>query len=232
MAIKNATITLQISLERTWGSIGNWDNHPQVVWGPMVDVSGSVANNTTQVNGTTSLAVTGTLVSSPDNIVRGTKTFAVTASISTGSKTRLRGSPISMSSPTSTVTVGRNILGPQATFNTQATMSVFASNTVRGTKTLSATTNIPNAGGGRIHASPNVAMTTPNILLSAGVLRLVMQNVKRTFVVPPEITTYTIQPLTRVNTIDAEIRSFKLPKLTRNIKVKEEIREYATNYRF
>ena len=127
--------------------------------------------------------------------------------------------------------MANNVLGPQATLTTQASITAFASNTVRGTKTLSSTASITRAGGGRIHASPNSSMSLPSITLSAGVLRLLMQNLKRTITVEPTITSYSIPAATRVNTVDAEIRGFKLPKETRVAKVKEEIREYATNYR-
>jgi hypothetical protein len=273
MAIKNGSASFLLSLEYTWEHSGTWADHPQEIWGPMLDVSTTVFDNTTQVNGshtlgepyleasyveggylrdisdnqqtilqeasakvfrrsTISLTVSTTQTASAINTVSATATLTTTASISTGTKTRIRTSPVTLTAPTATVTVAKNILGPQATLTTQASMSVSAVNTVRGTITLSATASISRAGGGRIHASPNVSMSSPTFTVTVGRIKIIFRNLKRTYYIPAPKTTYTIQPLTRVNTTDAEIRSIKIPKLTRNIKVKEEIREYATNYRF
>ena len=195
--------------------------------GEYVDQSYSVSDYVENYNDNIQNIVTGTSALR----FRGSPVSLSTTIQTQASALRLRGSPITLTTPNIQLSVGKRFRGSPINLTVQASLSASTNNTVRGSSTLDTVTSIPNAGGGRL-TQASLSMSLPAITLSAGVLRLVLQNLKRTYYIEPFKTVYTIKHTNRVNTLDVETRSYQLPKLTRNIEVQKEIREYATNYRF
>lgn len=229
MATILGSASLQINLEHTWGDGGTWANNPQVHWGPMIECSATLFENTTSVTFASDLSSTATQTANGRLILAGASDLSSSATQSAAC-IRIRPGSADLSGAGTQLTVGKTFLAGSASLSASATMTTVAKTFLAGASSLSATATLVPFPGGVIHpASAN--LSGAGTQLTVGRITIIFESPARTFKIPAPKTTYTIQGLTRVNTIDAEIRNFTLPKLTRTIKVKREIREYATNHR-